>query len=250
MANFFRHVQSGDRLTVLFRYHKDQADLEVTVLDGSKKLAKHSGVLASVDGYSISVGSDTSLYGGSLTVSADNSDAVKSSYRSSYARNTALAAFLVLINKINNKPLGDNIPDWLGEYAVNYGAIVTPSAELQEDILAASADQINDEKGAVKSVDLINKAIVTKNDLTLATGGQLVMSVAGLTADDIKVSRPKDKKAIVVIIAGKDGAKDTMNEYALNTNFDVKDIKYTIKDGVFDLSVSYDMGDVIAPSAN
>jgi hypothetical protein len=240
VANFFRHVVSGDRCTVKFRYHKDKGDLEVTVLDMSKKAGIGKGSLAVDGNYKVvSNGNGVFLRGNTLGLwgsEQPNVLPVSYAYGSIESRNNALLGFIRCIDAINGKIPGVSNP-W------------NPVGEIGLDL----ADPTELDQATIKPEEAKNGGIVLMkrinvvNNLADIMKGELTMPVPGYKAEDITAYQPDGKDELKVVFA--DGDDKQVETFPLASGYKVNGAKLTVKDGVLNIKVDYNLGKAIVASA-
>jgi hypothetical protein len=228
MSDFYRHVVSGDLLTVRFRYHHTKkADLEITIFDVAKAL-RGQGVLASDGKFAIksSVGpdfSDKTLY-----VFGNNKDLdgkiLKLKFATLGERDELLTALSCLIDEINGKPIGSGVPEFLGG----------PGKSVDFDMaLIIDANKI---KGDYNPM--------IRNDLKNILGGTLTIDCPGKDGASFKAYKPENKDQLMVVFdAGADNART--ESFDLLDGVKVSDIKVTVDKGQFIAKVTYNPGAAI-----
>ncbi len=233
----FRHVVAGDALVVRFRYHKDQPDLEVKVLEVAPRIknqAKRRQLLGKWDGYIIVANDIAGIDDCMLYIWSKEPDytVYEHTYSSVRERNEALRAYIIMIDALNRLSPGSSLPEWLGGSDMP----VLPELCKQKPIM----------KGDVP-VRLFNGMVsVQKNDLTNPLGGELILVAPGFGKDAFKVAKSSDGKALnVVISANKENDKVEAHEKLDLADLPVESIEAKAKDGIFEISVTYNLGDQI-----
>lgn len=229
MGDYFRHKASGDALTVLFQYHKDQADLKVTVLDTAKRV-QGKGRLASYSQYVLRSDNEPELSGSTLYVGGANSpnnigDPMKETYSSVVERNNALFAFCTMIDQVCGNAPGTSVPGFLGG--------VTKCAETFYPV---------EEMVEIKIGGMSMFGNVTKNTLTSnLVDSELVVEIPGLSSEDVSINQPAGKDTLLITYT-KDDKKMEPIPVALAKDTKVSNISASVVNGVLKVKVNYDLG--------
>lgn len=223
MGDFRRHVVAGDKLSVLFRYHIGQPDLEVSVIDMKKSL-RGTGTLASDEKYSVVSNSVPELNEFVLYVRGTDSSADHNVdsyiYDSVEERNAALLAFSTLIANINGMPVEIMVPESLGGMPRAFGG-------------GFVATKLED---GGKQMFKIRKNTLATNLLD----AQLIVEVPGLGAGDVKVAQPAGKEQLLVVYT-IDGKEQEPISYAL-ADAEINAVTAKVDKGIFTLTVNYNLG--------
>lgn len=224
MGDFRRHVVAGDKLSVLFRYHKGHADLEVSCID-IKKALRGAGTLADDGNFAVESANVPELEDGNAlyvrgTDSSSDHDVSEYIYESEEERDEALVAFCTLIAEFNGFAAQDWIPESLGG---------TPRADGNGFVIAKS-------KSGGDSMFKTVKNTLASNLLD----AKLVVEVPGLGAGDVRVARPAGKKQILVVYK-VDGKEIDPMVYTL-ADAEVAGVTANVDKGIFTLDVKYDLG--------
>jgi hypothetical protein len=221
MSEFFRHVAAGDKLSVLFRYHKGKADLEVTTIDIKKSL-RGSGELAEFEGYSIESVDGPELRGYTLYVrgtdSSTDHDVSKYIYDCEEQRDEALVAFCTMIAEINSIPADNMIPESLGGIPRADGTSYVAKSK-------SGGDSMFSKSGTLQNV----------------LGGEVKVLVPGFNASNVAISRPKDKDFVMVVITDKEGKVADKFDLSLLPGY-AASIKADCVDGILTIKATYDRG--------
>lgn len=233
----FRHVVAGDALVVRFRYHKDQPDLEVKVLEVAPRIknqAERGQLLGEWNGYRIVATDTAGIDDCMLYIWSKKPDYTEyeHTYSSVEERNEALRAYIVMIDALNYLSPGSSLPEWLG------GSDMSALSELckQKPIM----------KGEVPMCLFRGLVSVQKNDLTNPLGGELVLVAPGFGKDAFKVAKSSDGKALNIVVSKNEGDdKVEAHEKLALADLPVDAITASAKDGIFKILVTYNLGDQI-----
>lgn len=233
----FRHVVAGDALVIRFRYHKDQPDLEVKVLEVAPRIknqAKRRQLLGKWNGYRIVATDTAGIDDCTLFIWSKEPDytAYEHTYSSVEERNEALRAYIIMIDALNRLSPGSSLPEWLGGSDMP----VLPEPCKQKPIM----------KGEESMYLFGGLVSVQKNDLTNPLGGELVLVAPGFDKSAFKVAKSSDGKALNIVVSkGNGDDKVEAHEKLALADLPVDAITASAKDGIFKISVTYNLGEQI-----